>query len=65
MKKKWFTERTCIDTETGEILSKSRIEREGWIKLKNREIRTENCGAYYLKKIIQHYEQNRQLRLFT
>ena len=29
---RWFTAREYVDKETGEMLSKSRVERERWIK---------------------------------
>lgn len=63
MKKKWFTQTTRIDHETGEILSESKIKREKWINIKKSETKTKDCGGYYLKETIIKYERNRQTRL--
>lgn len=62
MKKKWFTETRNVDIETGEILSKSRIEREKWVYLQN-DHETRDCGKYMLKIIYKQYEKNRQTEL--
>lgn len=61
--KKWFTQTTRIDLETGEILSKSQITRENWIKLNETETKYKDCGTYTLKEIILKYERNKQTRL--
>lgn len=61
-KKKWFSEKTNVDLETGEVLTDSRIEREDWIKV-NSSSETIDCGSYYLKKHINGYKKSRQLRI--
>lgn len=62
-KKRWFTETRHVDLETGEALSKSRVEREHWIK-KGASSTTQDCGAYFLKIYTHEYERSRQTRLF-
>lgn len=61
--KKWYTETRRIDTETGEILTESRIKRENWIYTKKIDEQIQDCGGYTLKIINKKYEKNRQLRL--
>mgnify|MGYP000161604481 CR=1 FL=1 len=61
-KKRWFTQKVNVDIETGEVLSDSRIERERYV-YKRSSYTTEDCGAYYLKKVTKEYESNKQTRL--
>ncbi len=59
---KWYTETRHVDIEAGESLSKSRVERERWIK-KGSSNTIQNCGAYKLKIHTNEYERNRQTTL--
>lgn len=63
MKKRWFSQTINTDIETGEILSKSRIEREGWVRKETADTIIEDCGSYMLKKNYVHWEENKQLKL--
>ncbi len=63
MNKRWFTETRYVDIETGEALSKSRVEREYWVK-KGSSHTTQDCGTYLLKIHTNEYERNKQTRLF-
>ncbi len=60
--KKWFTETRHVDLETGEALSKSRVDREDWIK-KGQSKTIQDCGMYNLKVITYEYEKSRQLKI--
>ncbi len=62
-KKRFFTQTEHVDIETGELLSKSRIERERWVKVGSSN-KTVDKEKYYLKIYTLEYEQNRQTRLF-
>lgn len=62
-KRKWYSVTERVDIETGEILSKSRIEREDWVKVGQDE-RVEFKPTYNIKYLIYHYEKSRQLRIF-
>lgn len=59
--KKWFTQTTWVELETGEVLSKSKVERE-YIILNNTST-VQDCGAYNLKIITYECEKNRQLKI--
>ncbi len=61
-KKRWFTESVYVDRDTGEVLSKSRVLRENWIK-KDSSSRIEDKGMYNLKIVTYEYERNRQTSL--
>ena len=61
-KKRWFTNRTWVDLETGEVLSESRVKRDNYRVLNNTHT-VEDCGAYNLKKIIYECEKDKQLRI--
>ena len=58
-KKRWFTTTEHVDRETGEVLTKAKVEREKWIK-KGKTEQYEDKGTYHHKIIIYEYEQNRQ-----
>ena len=60
--KKWFTETRNVDIETGENLSKSRLEREDYIKVGG-DYTIQDCGAYLLKIYTHHYEKNKQYKI--
>ncbi len=60
--KKWFTETRHVDVETGEALSKSKVEREKWLKVGGSHT-TQDCGTYWLKIHTNEYERSRQTKL--
>lgn len=60
--KRWYTQTERVDQETGEILSKSRIEREDWIR-KGSEKTVIDKGSYLLNLYIIRYERSKQIRL--
>jgi hypothetical protein len=62
MYKKWYTVSQYVDVETGELLSKSQIERERWVKVGS-SYEIEYNDNYNTKKYTNEYERNRQTRI--
>ncbi len=58
---KWFSETRWVDLETGEALSKSRVERE-YYKV-NASKTTVDCGGYILKIHTNECRRTNQTRL--
>ncbi len=61
---KWFTETRNVDLDTGEYLSKARLEREKdlWIK-KGKSKTVQDCGSYKLIVHTNEYERSKQYRI--
>lgn len=62
MKEIWYTQTTWIDLETGEVLSKSKIERDGYYVVKT-EKKIKDCISYKIKEYVKICKKNRQLRI--
>ncbi len=61
-KMKWYTEVEMVDVETGEILTKSKVEREYIVKSKNKH-KTEYKDGKGIRKFTWECERNRQQRI--
>lgn len=59
---KWYTVNEYVNIETGEILTKSEIERGNYIRTGKTE-KSEYNKNYNVKKITYEYKDNRQTRL--
>jgi hypothetical protein len=64
MTKKWYTETRYVDTETGEALTKARLERErlDWIKTGSSHT-VQDMGSYLLKIHTNEYARNPQQQI--
>lgn len=60
---KWYTIVEHVDKDTGELLTKARVEREFWVKV-GTERTVERKPTYNISKITNIYEANKQTRLF-
>ena len=60
--KRWFTQTTYVDLDTGEVISKSRFERDDYYIVR-RSHTYEDCGAYTLKKYTNECKQKGQYEL--
>jgi hypothetical protein len=61
--RRWYTSKTNVDIETGEILSDSAILRGHYDKV-GKEESIEYKKDYNIKKITYYYERSKQQRLF-
>lgn len=62
MKKPWYTLTEHVDIETGELLTKSEVERGYYIKV-GKDSRNDFKESHNNKIITYHYEKSRQQRI--
>lgn len=62
-KLKWYTVNEFIDCETGEIVTKSYVQRNN-LKISKKTLKTEIKDGYGIKKWVCECKPNEQLRLF-
>ena len=64
MRKKWYSITHHVCKETGEMLTKSRVDREHWVKVGKHATIDYSNNNYNLKNIYYHYEKNKQYRIW-